>query len=102
MQKYIKDGKVAILVSPGFGAGWSTWEGKALAYDRRVVEKFFEGTPAKEMQEYLNSIGYKNIYMGGYDHLIVKWLPVGTKYRITEYDGAENLETIESIEWETA
>jgi len=25
MTKYIRDGKVAVLYSPGFGAGWSTW-----------------------------------------------------------------------------
>ena len=25
MNKVIRDGKVAVLVSPGFGAGWSTW-----------------------------------------------------------------------------
>jgi acetyl-CoA acetyltransferase len=25
MEKVIRDGKVAILYSPGFGAGWSTW-----------------------------------------------------------------------------
>jgi hypothetical protein len=25
MKKLIRDGKVAVLYSPGFGAGWSTW-----------------------------------------------------------------------------
>lgn len=25
MDKVIKDGKVAVLYSPGFGAGWFTW-----------------------------------------------------------------------------
>ena len=25
MNKVIRDGKVAVVVSPGFGAGWSTW-----------------------------------------------------------------------------
>ena len=25
MTKCIRDGKVAILYSPGYGAGWSTW-----------------------------------------------------------------------------
>ena len=23
--KVIRDGKVAVIISPGFGAGWSTW-----------------------------------------------------------------------------
>ena len=25
MEKVIRDGKVAVLYSPGYGAGWSTW-----------------------------------------------------------------------------
>ena len=25
MQKVIRDGKVAVLYSPGYGAGWYTW-----------------------------------------------------------------------------
>ena len=25
MEKIIEDGKVAVLVSKGYGAGWSTW-----------------------------------------------------------------------------
>jgi hypothetical protein len=25
VEKYIKDGKVAVLYSAGYGAGWSTW-----------------------------------------------------------------------------
>jgi len=25
MQKVIRDGKVAVLISPGFGGGWHTW-----------------------------------------------------------------------------
>ena len=24
-EKVVRDGKMAVLVSPGFGAGWSTW-----------------------------------------------------------------------------
>lgn len=27
MEKYEKDGKIAVLVSSGFGAGWSSWNG---------------------------------------------------------------------------
>ena len=25
IEKVVRDGKVAVLVSPGYGAGWSTW-----------------------------------------------------------------------------
>ena len=102
MEKYIKDGQVAILVSPGWGAGWSTWEKKELAYDKRVVEKFLQDVSEKEMQKYLNSIGYKDVYMGGYSQLEIKWLPVGTMYRITENDGWESIEKRADIDWQRA
>ena len=101
-EKYIKDNKVAILVSPGYGAGWSTWEGKELAYDRRIVEKFLEGASATEMQDFIVSLGYGKPYMGGYKQLIVKWVPVGTKFVLEEYDGSECISTIDDFNWITA
>lgn len=101
-EKYTKDGKTAILISEGFGAGWSTWEGSKLSYDKRVVQKFLEGASETEMHDFLRSIGYGNVYMGGYKSLTVRWLPVGTKYVIHEYDGAESIRTIDSFEWMTA
>ena len=40
-EKVIRDGKVAVLISPGYGAGWSTWSSDyrdLLPFDRRFVE----------------------------------------------------------------
>lgn len=101
-EKYVKDGQVAILISPGFGAGWSTWEDRELCYDKRVVEKFLEGASADEMHEYLSEIGYGSVYMGGYDSLQIEWLPVGTKFIIKEYDGSESICIMDEVKWMTA
>lgn len=41
MEKLEKDGKVAILYSPGFGAGWSTWNSEwadQLVFDKEIAE----------------------------------------------------------------
>jgi hypothetical protein len=39
MQKMLRDGQVAVLVSPGFGAGWYTWHSiEELVYDPSIVE----------------------------------------------------------------
>ena len=47
MKKYEKDGMVAVLVSPGYGAGWSTWNDEkhreTLTMDYDIVEAFIEG-----------------------------------------------------------
>ena len=38
MEKVIRDGKVAVLYSPGYGAGWFSWHGiEELLYDPVVV-----------------------------------------------------------------
>ena len=40
-ERVVRDGRVAVLVSPGFGAGWSTWADRELRerllFDPEVV-----------------------------------------------------------------
>lgn len=40
MEKVIRNGKVAILISPGFGAGWYSWntDHKELLFHSKLVE----------------------------------------------------------------
>ena len=45
---------------------------------------------------------YEDGYFGGLDGLEVVWIPKGKKFRLTEYDGAENVELLEDINWFTA
>lgn len=41
MNKWIKGGKVAVIISPGFGAGWSTWgeekDKQAMLFDSELA-----------------------------------------------------------------
>jgi len=87
MSKLIKDGKVAIAVSYGFGGGWSTWN-KVAPDDARFNTLFLEGKheEAEELAEKLD-LGF----VGGADQVVIEWLDVGTEYMIEEYDGAESL-----------
>jgi len=39
------------------------------------------------------------MYLGGLEDLEVKWLPIGTKFRIDEYDGSESIELLGDIDW---
>lgn len=39
---------------------------------------------------------------GGFAKLKIKEVPAGTRYRIDEYDGNENVMTINDYEWKTA
>lgn len=95
MEKIIRDGKVAVAVSHGFGAGWSTWN-DVNPMDARFNQRFLDGKwkEAAELCEKLD-LGYA----GGAGGVDIIWVPVGTQFQITEYDGAEGLETIERTTW---
>lgn len=107
----------AVLVSPGFGAGWSTWDneyGVKLATDKRIVQYIIDhqedkrkwdaswqyyrisnsdGDGANEFKKFLTDIGYNadSIYLGGVRNIEVKKVNVHDRWRISEYDGWESL-----------
>ena len=119
---YEKDGKIGILVSPGYGAGWSTWNKPELAYDKRVIEFYLKKVQDEEFMtslssfadskkhdaaveesgEFFKSIGYENCpYMGGFGTVVLKFVPYGTPWKIDVYDGYESLVTPNDSEFIT-
>ena len=101
MQKLIRDGRVAVLVSPGYGAGWYTWHyNEELLYDPSIVE-WLEQDNMPKIEAYL-ALKYKDEYFGGLEDLVVMWVPVGARFRIEEYDGAESLVLESEERWITA
>ena len=94
---YNENNELGVLVSYGFGAGWSTWNDNELAYDKRIIEKWLEGISPDEMCDYVESLGYRRPYMGGYEDLELEFIPRGTMFCIHEYDGAESIKTPESM-----
>ncbi len=99
--KVIRDGKVAVLISPGFGAGWSTWnydEGIAakLLFHPRIVEMVEQGRNEELTEKWIKEncdIDAKYICVLGADQLEINWLPVGTAFTLEEYDGSESIRT---------
>ena len=101
MDKLIRDGKVAVLVSPGFGAGWYTWHSiDELIYDPSIVE-WVERQELDKIQAYME-LKYPEVWYGGLEDLEVNWVPLGAKFRIDEYDGAESLVLESEERWMTA
>ena len=90
--------QTAVLVSYGYGAGFSTWEGEKFAFEPTVVNMLLEGKASDEIQEYLDAT-YPDSYWGGVEGLEIVWVPEGTKFRITEYDGAESVVFKENYNW---
>ncbi len=103
MEKLIKDGKVAVLVSRGYGAGWSTWmyEYPQCLFDPVLAQMLLDGEDEMEIASVAEK-RYPNSYLGGLDGLTVEWVPVGTKFRIDEYDGAESVEILSDMRWNEA
>lgn len=103
MNKIERDGKVAVLVSDGFGAGWSTWNSEhreTLCMDAEIVQAILDGAKMKAVEIAKQKCG--DFYEGGIDGLHVEWVPKGCSFEIEEYDGVESLHVIGDREYMTA
>jgi hypothetical protein len=56
----------------------------------------------KKTENFLKSIGYDDVFLGGFHQLEIAWLPIGTKFLIKQYDGSEYIETVDEIKWYVA
>ena len=91
--KVVVNGKVAVIISPGFGAGWYTWNGiKETLFDPELVSAIIDGDV--EEAEAIAERKWPDAYVGGnLRQAEVVWLPEGTPFRVDEYDGSESLYT---------
>lgn len=99
MEKVIRDGKVAVLVSPGWGAGWYSWNShEELLFHPKVVEMVEKGKAKDITEEWVKEeTGFADVYCGGADELQIEWLPEGTAFRIEEFDGNETLRALDDL-----
>lgn len=91
MNKYLRDGKVAVLYSPGFGAGWYSWnkDFPQCVFDPIMVQWVLDGKVGALPESWLEYAKEDNFYPGGAKDLQVEWLQPNTQFRIDEYDGSE-------------
>lgn len=92
-EKLIRDGKVAVLYSPGYGAGWLTWndEYPEMVFDKEIAELLEDGDFSPVKVEEICKAKYPDAYLGGAEQLKIEWLPQGTRFEISEYDGNESV-----------
>jgi hypothetical protein len=81
--------KVAIIYSPGFGAGWSTWGENAQALDQELAAAIEVGNK-KDIRRIAEK-NWPDAYDGGLSDCIVTWVDYGTPFLIEEYDGSESI-----------
>jgi hypothetical protein len=101
MDRVIRDGRVAVIFSPGYGSGWYTSHNiEALIFDPSIVSWI----EAEEQDKILNymTLKYPNVYLGTLDDLRIAWIPKGTEFVIDEYDGSESISFKDKVSWITA
>ncbi len=93
MEKVIRDGKVAVLISRGFGAGWYSWNynHEEILFHPKLVEMVEQNRHQEITNEWVKENLGIDIYTGGADGLAIEWLPVGTAFLVEDYDGAESI-----------
>ena len=88
MPKLICGGLVAVIVSPTYGAGWSTWGDSASCLDGELAQAILDKSP--NISD-IAATNWPDQYQGGLETSQVKWVLEGTRFEIREYDGAESL-----------
>lgn len=93
MGKVIRDGLVAVLYSPGYGAGWYSWNTNhpECLFDPNVVA-MVEAGQHDQIEAYCKIAYGTELYPGSAGQLKIQWIPVGTLFKIREYDGHESFE----------
>ena len=99
MEKIIRNGQVAVLYSPGFGAGWYSWNSnKELLFHPKLVEMVENNRQSEITTQWIQeNLGINNVYCGGADDLQIEWLDEGTVFEIDEYDGSESIITLGNL-----
>lgn len=111
MKKFIKDNRVAVIVSGEYGGGFWTNGGNlypesifdpvlvALVLEKNYVEIY------NYIKQTYPSIGIDHYWSKSTDgvsfinYLTVEWVDEGTEFIILEYDGREHVEVKQHFEW---
>ena len=98
MNKVIKEGKVAVLISRGFGSGFHSYGAPDEAiFDPKLVE-LVESRDFDGAEEYVMN-SYPDVYTCGVRDLVVMWIDEGEDFIINEYDGSETIQFKNLTEW---
>lgn len=93
MEKVIRDGKVAVLYSPGYGAGWSSFNHRPeLVFHPRLVQWVEDGKKGK-IEDIIKELFGEDTYVCclGAGDLEIRWITQGTLFEITVFDGYEEI-----------
>lgn len=93
MEKVIRDNKVAVLYSPGYGAGWYSWNdnNEECLFHPEIVQLVEENRHTEITKELCAKLFGDDFYCGGADQLEIMWLDKNALFQVGEYDGSESI-----------
>jgi len=99
----IRDGRVGVIYSPRYGAGWYTWNMhhancEHLIFDPHLIDLVEQGAAPDLIEARAKALVPQGCFLAVND-LTVEWFPQGTKFIIREYDGAESIQLMEETPW---
>jgi len=99
MDKVVRNGKMAVLLTSPFGLGWSTYtdnevNSKILATHPKLIQMVEDGRIAEITVDWVNknlglNLGEQDLGSGY--NLVIEWVPLGSRFLIESYDGAESI-----------
>ena len=95
MKMFKRNNKVAVLISPGFGAGFSTDNHSDMAVDHDLIDAFLKSDMTRF--KYIADEKYGAWYDGGDMRFKIEWVPMGCTFIVRNYDGNEYVEIIENL-----
>jgi hypothetical protein len=105
MNKVIQYGRVAVIYSPGWGSGWSTENPNhpECMFDPETVA-WVENNFVGPMPDFAAKWGECfNYHAAEAQELLIFWVPVGSLFRVNNYDGSEGVEVFNAEKnWFTA
>ena len=101
MEKVIKDGKVAVLISNDWGSGFHTYGAPLEAIFNPQLVELIENKNYNEAMEFIKKT-YPNVFVYDITRLHVEWVEEGREFYITEYSGLESIVFKDEVKWITA
>lgn len=104
VERFYMGDKVAVIISPSFGGGWST-EYPLILREFLCMDSVLVKALISESRELVNSIaegclkGWGEHFHSHNSPLELRWVKRGTLFQITNYDGAETLTTLPEMEF---
>lgn len=100
---------MAVLYSPGYGAGWSTWNNYTgdthieCIFDADIATLVLSEKSPGENTERISNLAkekWGNDFCSfGAKNLMVKWVRLGAEFIITDEDGWESVGLKDKTEW---